>query len=379
MVRASSFSPGIAFAITSAVLFGASTPLAKALLRGGLDAQLLAGLFYLGSGLGLGMLLLGRHTLAAAGRLRLAPAEARLRAADVPLLALAVLLGGVVAPVLLMSGLARLSAAAAALLQNLEGLATMAIAWIVFRENVDRRLLAGAFAILAGAVLLSWTGGPAGGASGVSGASSGFGSMLHGSGLGALLIAGACLAWGADNNLTRPLAHADPMQIAAVKGLAAGAVNVGLALAGRHTALPEAGPALTAGLVGFLGYGVSLVLYVLGLRYLGAARTAAYFSSAPFIGSVLAVGLLAEPVTARLLAAGVLMAIGLYLHISERHEHEHHHPAIEHAHRHVHDEHHQHAHASSDPPGEPHSHWHRHEPLTHRHPHYPDLHHRHEH
>jgi drug/metabolite transporter (DMT)-like permease len=357
--------PGAAFAVASAILFGASTPLAKHLLNGGLDAQLLAGLFYLGSGVGLSIVLIARSAFSARGRL--AADEARLRRTDLPLLCLAVLLGGAVAPVLMMSGLARTSAASAALLQNLEGLATMGIAWVAFRENVDRRLLVGAFAILAGAVLLSWTGGPLTGAG------------RSGAGLGALLIAGACLAWGADNNLTRPLSHADPMQIAAIKGLVAGAVNVTLAVIAGHAAVPPVRVAVEAGFVGFLGYGVSLVLYVLGLRHLGAARTAAYYSIAPFVGSALAVLMLAEPVSWRLLAAGALMALGLYLHLRERHEHEHRHEAMEHVHRHVHDEHHQHAHGPDDPPGEPHSHSHRHEPLSHRHPHYPDLHHRHGH
>ncbi|MGH8259573.1 MAG: EamA family transporter, partial [Steroidobacteraceae bacterium] len=240
-----------------------------------------------------------------------------------------------------------------------------AIAWLAFRENVDRRLLLGALAILAGAVLLSWTGGPVRGGSA--------------SGWGAVLIAGACIAWGADNNFTRPLSHADPMQIAAIKGLVAGSVNVVLALSFGHAMLPRVPTAVAAGAVGFLGYGVSLVLYVLGLRHLGAARTAAYFSTAPFIGAVLAVLLLGEPLALRLIGAGVLMGIGLYLHLRERHEHVHDHPAMEHTHRHVHDEHHRHTHGPDDPPGEPHSHRHRHEPLTHTHPHYPDLHHRHGH
>ncbi len=369
MTDAFSAWPGAAFAVASAVLFGATTPLAKLLLIGGLDAQLLAGLFYLGSGIGLSVVLLARSAIARSGRLM--PGEARLRRADLPLLCLAVLLGGAVAPVLMMSGLARTSAASASLLQNLEGLATMIIAWVAFRENVDRRLLLGACAILAGAVLLSWTGSWTGGP-----VAAGRGA---GSSLGVLLIAGACLAWGADNNLTRPLAHADPMQIAAIKGLVAGGVNVALAVGAGHSAVPPVQTIAAAGVVGFLGYGVSLVLYVLGLRHLGAARTAAYFSSAPFIGSALAVAMLSEPMTARLAGAGALMGIGLYLHLRERHDHAHHHPAMGHAHRHVHDEHHEHAHGPDDPPGEPHSHWHRHEPLTHRHLHYPDLHHRHEH
>ncbi len=353
MAQARAALPGAAFALAAAALFGASTPLAKLLLHEGVTPQLLAGLLYLGSGVGLGLVLLVRRTLG------LERGEARLRRLDVPQFALAVLLGGAVAPVLMMAGLERTSAASASLLQNLEGLATLGIAWVVFRENVDRRLLAGALAILAGAALLS-----------------GQGALRPGS--GALLIAAACLAWGADNNLTRPLATADPVQIAAIKGLAAGSVNVALALL-AHARLPSFAPALAAGAIGFLGYGVSLVLYVLGLRHLGAARTAAYFSTAPFIGSALAVGLLAEPLTGRLLAAGVLMGAGVYLHLRERHDHAHDHEPLEHAHRHVHDEHHRHAHAPSDPPGEPHSHWHRHEALTHSHPHYPDLHHRHDH
>ena len=346
---------GVGVAILSALLFGASTPLAKLLLHDGLGAQLLAGLFYLGSGLGLGLVLLLRRL---AG---LRSADARLRGSALPSLAAAVLLGGIIAPVLMMAGLARTSAASAALLQNLEGIATMGIAWLAYRENVDRRLLLGALAILAGALLLSWGG-------------SGVGRI----GGGGLLIALACLAWGADNNLTRGFAAADPIQIASIKGLVAGCVNLALGLAGGAV-LPPIAVAVAAALVGFLGYGVSLVLFVLGLRHLGAARTAAYYSAAPFIGAVLATLLLSEPLTLRLLAAGGLMMAGVYLHLRERHEHLHRHELLEHEHRHVHDQHHLHAHAAGDPAGEPHSHRHRHEPLMHAHVHYPDLHHRHRH
>ena len=347
--------PGAAAAIAAALLFGASTPLAKLLLGEGLSPQLLAGLFYLGSGVGLSALLLLRRLMGSG-----VGAEAALHRSDVPQLSVAVLLGGAVAPVLLMAGLARTTAASASLLLNLEGLVTMAIAWLVLRENVDRRLLAGAFAILAGAVLLSWSGG----------------SIRPDS--GALLVAGACAAWGVDNNVTRSLARVDPMQIAAVKGLVAGSANLALALF-MHATVPAAPAIAAAAVTGFLSYGVSLVLFVLGLRNLGTARTAAYFSTAPFIGAALAVALFAEPVTGRLIAAGVLMGVGLYLHLREQHVHGHSHEAMEHEHRHAHDEHHQHSHSSSDPPGEPHSHPHRHEPLTHSHPHFPDLHHRHGH
>jgi drug/metabolite transporter (DMT)-like permease len=276
---------------------------------------------------------------------------------DLPWLALAIVTGGIVGPVLLMWGLTLTSASSAALLLNLEGLATMGIAWLVYKENVDRRLLIGAFSILAGAVLLSWQG------QGVAFS------------LGALLVAGACLAWGLDNNFTRKISAADPVMIAMVKGLVAGTVNIGLALA-AGASLPAVPTISAAAAVGFFGIGLSLVLFILALRYLGTARTGAYFSLAPFIGALLAVALLNEPLTTRLLAAGILMGIGLWLHLSERHDHEHEHQAIEHEHAHVHDEHHQHSHG---PVSEPHSHRHRHEPMRHSHPHYPDLHHQHEH
>ncbi|SNB68889.1 Permease of the drug/metabolite transporter (DMT) superfamily [Arboricoccus pini] len=353
MISLRDYGPPIV-ALASAALFGMSMPLAKLLLGGGMDPWLLAGLLYLGAGLGLGLLHLVQRARKGAA------AEAPLARGDLPWLALVVLAGGVAGPLLLMIGLTSTPASSAALLLNVEGLATMAIAWLVFKENVDRRLLLGALAILAGAVLLSWRGGPSG------------------LGLGALAIVAACVAWGIDNNLTRKLSAADPVQITMIKGLVAGTVNLALALA-HGAAAPSLPEVAGAGLVGFLGYGVSLTLFVLALRHLGSARTGAYFSLAPFIGAVLAVCLLGEPLTAQLLVAAVLMGIGLYLHLAERHEHEHVHQAMEHAHRHCHDEHHQHAHGPDDPLGEPHTHVHRHSPMTHRHPHYPDLHHRHRH
>ncbi len=257
-----------------------------------------------------------------------------------------------------MLGLARTSAASGSLMLNLEGLATMGVAWVVFRENVDRRLLLGAASILAGAFVLSW----------------------QGQGLrldeGGVLIGAACLAWGVDNNLTRKLSSADPVVIALIKGLVAGGVNLILALM-LGARLPSFGAIGAALVVGFFGVGLSLVLFVLGLRHLGSARTGAYFSLAPFLGALIAIVLLGEPLTAQLIVAGALMAFGLWLHLTERHEHDHTHEAIEHEHNHVHDRHHQHAHEG--PASEPHTHWHRHDGLRHRHAHYPDLHHRHEH
>lgn len=343
--------PGVLLALVSAVLFGASAPFAK-LLLGTVSPQLLAGLLYLGAGLGLAAVHFGRTALGVPSQ------EAPLRRHDLPWLAAVVLSGGLAGPLLLMLGLSHSSAASGALLLNLEGLATMLIAWVVFRENVDRRLMLGAFAILTGAAVLSWNG---------------KGVRFD---AGAALIAAACLAWGIDNNLTRKLSSADPVVTATIKGVAAGSVNVVLAVM-LGAAMPSMSTIGAAAVVGFLGVGVSLVLFMLALRHLGAARTGAYFSLAPFIGAVIAVGLLGEPVTGQLVAAGALMGVGLWLHLAERHEHEHIHEAMEHEHVHVHDEHHQHHHDSSVM--EPHSHWHRHEPLRHTHPHYPDLHHQHGH
>ena len=343
--------PGVPFALGAAILFGASTPFSKFLL-GSIDPWMLAGLLYLGAGFGLFAV---RIFLNVSGQ---KTTEARLAMADYPWLALVVTVGGILGPLLLMFGLSRTSAGQASLLLNLEGLATMGIAWLVFRENVDRRLLVGAFAILCGAVFLAWNG------------------TQFTFDAGGLLIAGACLAWGIDNNLTRKLSSADPVQIAMIKGIVAGSVNLLLALS-LGAEFPSSGIIGAAAIVGFFGIGVSLVMFMLGLRHLGTARTGAYFSLAPFIGAVLAILILQEPVTAQLIIAGTLMAIGLWLHLAERHEHEHTHGELEHEHRHVHDAHHNHTHEGEVT--EPHSHWHRHRPLRHKHPHYPDLHHRHTH
>ena len=346
--------PGVGAALGAALLFGVGTPLAKLLLAS-TSPWLLAGLLYLGSGLGLSLLRLLRRSQP---RARLAPGEW-------PWFAGAVLAGGVIGPVLLMWGLAGMPASGAALLLNAEGVFTAAIAWVVFKENVDRRIFIGMLAIVAGAVVLSWPGQAPGTAS-------------AGAALAALAVLGACLAWGIDNNLTRKVALADAVWLASVKGLVAGATNLALALA-LGAAWPPAMQVGGALAVGLLAYGVSLVLFVVALRHLGTARTGAYFSVAPFFGALVAVLALAEPVTAPLLIAGALMAVGVWLHLSEQHAHEHTHEALEHEHEHLHDGHHQHAHEEGLAAAEPHTHRHRHEPMRHGHPHYPDAHHRHGH
>jgi drug/metabolite transporter (DMT)-like permease len=339
--------PGVPLALGSAALFGATPPLSSMMI-GSVNPFLLAGLLYFGAGIGL---LIYRV-------IKGASQEARLTRKDWPWLALAIATGGIAGPVLLMMGLSLTTASTASLLLNLEGLATMAIAWLVYKENVDNKLLLGAAVILAGAVLLTW---------------SGHGLQID---QGAMLVAAACLAWGMDNNFTRKISAADPVTIATIKGLVAGTVNITLAVFAQAQ-WPSFPIAASAGLVGFFGIGVSLVMFILALRHLGTARTGAYYSLAPFIGAVLSIAFLGETLSAKLLIAAASMAVGLWLHLSENHEHEHAHEPLEHDHLHSHDEHHQHKH--DDIVTEPHSHWHQHTPMRHKHPHYPDLHHGHTH
>jgi drug/metabolite transporter (DMT)-like permease len=344
---------GVRFAIGSAVLFGLSTPCAKALV-GGTPPLLLAGLLYVGSFVGLtGVRLSMRRSLR----------ESPLSRGDLPWLAGAVVTGGVLGPVLLLWGLRAATASTASLLLNLEGVFTALLAWVVFHENVDRRIAVGFALIVAGGVVLSWTGPAAGPSS---------------SSLGTLAIAAACLCWAIDNNLTQRISWADPLRVAAVKGAVAGSANLALATA-AGAQWPSAGTAVGALAVGFAGYGVSLSLYVLALRHLGTARTGAYFALAPFLGAAASLVLLREPADQRLVAAFGLMAAGVWLHLTETHEHSHSHDRLEHAHSHVHDEHHEHDHVAGAREGEPHTHVHVHEGVTHRHRHYPDVHHRHRH
>ena len=337
----------------AAILFGASTPIAKGLLTG-TSPQVLAGMLYLGSGLGLGTLWLLRHT-------RRSRAETPLVRADLGWLAGAVTFGGVLAPLALMLGLLRTPASASALLLNLEGVFTAVIAWIVFAENVDGRIALGMAAIVGGGAALSWQG-----------------RLSMGGVGGPLLIVCACAAWAIDNNLSQKVSASDPVQIAAIKGIVAGCVNlaIGLALGGVLPGLPRIASALT---LGFFAYGVSLVLYLLAMRSLGTARTGAYFSLAPFVGAAGGLLFWHDHVTPLFFVAAMLMAFGLWLHLTERHEHLHTHEPLTHSHGHVHDEHHRHQHLHGESAEEPHTHVHTHEPLTHRHAHFPDIHHRHEH
>jgi drug/metabolite transporter (DMT)-like permease len=239
------------------------------------------------------------------------------------------------------------------------------LAWIVFRENADRRIVLGMIAIVAGGVLLSWPD-PAGSAS----------SAAYG--WGQLAIAAACLCWAIDNNLTRKVSASDALFIASVKGLIAGTVNTLLAVS-LGVALPGWLMLLATMSVGLLGYGVSLVLFVLALRGLGAARTGAYFATAPFIGAAVSILLFGDTTGLMFWLAAALMALGVWLHLTEHHEHGHSHEPLTHAHPHEHDAHHQHEHDFAWDGEAPHEHVHAHSALQHEHPHFPDIHHRHRH
>lgn len=339
------------YGLLAAALFGASAPFSKLLLPH-VGPLTLAALLYLGAALPLWL----------ARWFGDAPAvEAPLRRSDLPPLSAIVLLGGVVGPVCLMLGLQRVSGVSGSLLLNLEGPLTIAIAITVFREHLSPRELGAAALIVSGAGVLSLAPGP-----------------VRGHWTGALLVACACAAWAMDNNLTQRLSTKDPRAIVRVKALGAGVCNLALAF-GVGESLPRWPVCLAALVLGALSYGASILLDVYALRLLGAAREAAFFATAPFIGALLAVPLLGEGLGPAALGAMAVMALGVVLLLRARHGHLHAHEALAHEHLHVHDAHHQHAHPPGTPEGEPHAHWHEHAPTVHDHPHVADLHHRHPH
>jgi drug/metabolite transporter (DMT)-like permease len=280
---------GFLYAMAAAALFGASTPMAKRLL-GDVSSWLLAGMLYVGSGVGL-LLVYACRKFIGAGK-----SEVSLQGRDWFWLAGATLCGGLLAPVALMVGLARTAPASTSLLLNLESLFTALLAWFVFHEFFNKRMLVGLCVILAASVLLSWSGHPT------------FNRLF-----GPLLVGGACVGWAIDNNLTRKISAGDALQITMIKCLVAGVVNTGLAVWIGGVAIPSACSVMEIAGVGFLGYGLSLVCFVLALRHIGAARTGAYFSFAPFVGAMIALGTGAEPLTTRLVISGLLMAIGAWM------------------------------------------------------------------
>lgn len=345
----------------AALLFGCSAPLVS-MLATGAPAPCIAGLLYGGASLGLLAVRLARR-----GRFP----ESPVRRDDWSALAGLTLLGGIVGPVALVLGLARLPAASSSLLLNLEAVFTVGIAVLAGEEHLGRRGLLAASFTIAGAVVLS--GGSLGGAAWQ----------------GAALIALATLAWGIDNNLSQRLSLRDPLQVAAIKSVGASLPMLGLSLLLGHRFPPPRAIAILL-LIGALGYGVSIWLDLLALRALGAAREAVIFASAPFMGASFSLLVLREPPTVPLAVAAALMAIGVILLLREEHDHPHRHEALRHAHRHRHDPrhgdlHHDHPHDPAELEGirtdRPfhHAHEHRHDETSHAHPHVSDVHHRHRH
>jgi drug/metabolite transporter (DMT)-like permease len=336
--------------LIAALAFGLSAPLSKRLLDV-VPPLFLAGVLYIGAGVFLGLVRRFWRGRPPTGR----PLTAR----DRWILAGVVLTGGLLAPPLLLWGLARSSATTTALLLNLEVVFTVLLAGVVFKEHLSARVGVAATLMAVGGVVLGWTPGDSAIAT------------------GAVAVALACFLWALDNNLTGLIAEADPLLIVEVKGLAAGTVNVLLALA-TGQAWPAPGTIAMGLALGAMSIGTSLVLFILALRELGAARTGAYFATAPFFGAAGGILLLGERPTVGLAGATVVMALGAWLLARERHMHLHHHPSGTHVHVHVHDEHHQHAHEGWEGP-EPHSHPHPTGPMEHEHPHTPDSHHDHGH
>ena len=339
-------------AILSAALFGAATPLSKALL-GSIGPFTLAGLLYLGAGLALSpWALRGLAT-------RVGALDSRNRLYVLG----SVIAGGIAGPVLLLFGLRAASSSSVSLWLNMELVATAILGHFVFRDAMTRRGALAAVGILVASVLLSFEGGTS--------------TMMAG-----LLVAGACVAWGFDNHFTALIDGLSPEASTFIKGVAAGAVNltIGLVFEGRA----EIGPASLGGAlaIGALSYGASIVLYIASAQGLGASRAQLFFSSAPLFGLGIAATMLGEePTVARVAALG-LMGLSWALLLGDRHAHDHVHHMAVHTHWHRHGEgHHDHEHEPLTLAARVfgHGHEHGHDESEHRHPHVSDIHHRHEH
>lgn len=335
-------------ALLAATLFGLSTPLVQ---RAGaaLGAFTTAALLYAGAAA------IGAALRQPVGK------EAAVRRDDLSRLALMALFGAGIGPVALAWGLQHTSGASASLMLALEALFTALLAWVLYREVMDRRVWLAMLLLLAGGLVLVFDRGALGGAQW----------------LGLLAVLGATAAWGVDNTLSRALAERDPGQVVLGKSLLGATITGALALA-LHEPLPTWGSVLGLLAVGASGYGLSLRLYLLAQRAFGAARTGSVFAFAPFIGALGAFALGDRSISGGMALGGALMLTGVLLHLTETHGHEHAHDDLEHEHAHTHnDGHHTHRH---DPmPAGSHSHSHLHEPMKHVHPHVPDAHHTHQH
>jgi drug/metabolite transporter (DMT)-like permease len=358
---------GVFYGLFSALLFGSSTPFAKILLEE-VAPILLAGLFYVGSGLGLFLLILTKRFFSKTPfkrektvALRFDWGGQKIPARDIPWLIGSTMFGGIAAPMLLMFGISLIPASSASLLLNSEAVLTSLLAWFVFKENFDWRIMLGMGFIIASNALLSFQE-----------------FQFEGIPWGSIFIILSCLCWAIDNNLTRKVSANDALKISTIKCSVSGLVLLGAALM-MGSEMPNFFTISQSLLVGFLGYGLSLVLFVMALRNLGTARAGAYFSAAPFCGAALSLLMLQENPSVIFWVAAILMGIGIWIHLTENHTHEHSHEEMEHEHLHYHDEHHQHEHDFPWDGTEPHNHQHFHQKLTHSHHHYPDIHHRHEH
>jgi len=343
-------------ALISAFLFSLSAPLGKLLLED-ITPLPLAGLLYLGCGFGLsGLTSFKRLVLKRDSSCM----ESKLWGMDYLYLVCAVLAGGVAAPILLLQGLLTIPAGNASLLLNSEAVLTVFIAALIFREPVTKWVWGAFLCMVMAAFILTIR----------------VDAVSLQAEPGTVLIILACLMWALDNNLTRNIAHRDPVFIAQVKGLAAGTTSLTAGLL-MGDPIPSVAAGLMALLLGAFSYGASLVLFIHTLRHLGAARTVVCFSAAPILGAVASILILAEPVTPKLLLAAAVTVGSIVFLMRENHDHEHVHEVVFHEHRHVHDEHHRHEHLGDWQ--EPHSHGHLHETLVHSHAHTPDLHHFHRH
>jgi drug/metabolite transporter (DMT)-like permease len=340
---------GSALALLAALTFGVTAPLVQ---RFGREAGAVptAMLLYLGAAIATFV-----------GPFHAATRDAPLRRAHLPRLILVALLGALAAPIALAWGLQHTSAVSASLLLNFEAAFTVLLGWVLFREHIGGRVALAVMLMVVAGICLVFAGR----------------TEQAGVGWGALAVIGATLGWALDNSFTRPLADLDPTQVVRYKAALGATLGAALSLfSGQRF------PAVIDGLLllacGATGYGLSLRLYLLAQRQIGAARTASIFATAPFVGALLA-WMMGERVAPwPTLAASVLFASGVYLHLTEKHGHVHTHEATEHEHAHRHDDgHHDHVH---DPPVEgEHSHPHRHDERTHAHPHAPDVHHQHRH
>ncbi len=339
-------------ALVAALFFGCIAPGSK-FLSPNLPPQSMAGLLYFFAGVGLLAVLIKQNL----------NSFSRVQRKDYKWFLLATVFGGILGPAFLTYGISRISGSTASLLLNLEAVLTSLIAWFIFKEHFEKKIVYGMILIVLGCLTLSLN----------SGASAGTDTWL-----GFVLISLACLSWGIDNNVTRNISHLDPVLIASFKGLIAGSANLFLGyLIGEKLSWNI--QILQVGVLGFLGIGISLVAFIVSLGSIGTARTGAIFSTAPFIGSLLSIVFLNESLSVPFVIALLLMAGGIWFHLSEDHEHEHTHTELIHSHEHIHDDHHQHEHLQHDPVGEPHNHRHTHTQLTHKHSHFPDIHHQHEH